>query len=274
MATKSGEHQNGMAGSRARATAARTPAAASRASSRRRSRRPSFDGPGSWRFLCLDHVREHNSRYNFFDGMSPDEISARAIADRGVGAGEPAVRHVGADPPPAWSDFADPLDAIGARFATRREAPVTSRFNRGERRALSMLGLGEDADRSAVRRSYSRLVRRFHPDKNGGDRSHESRLGEVIEAYQMLRKARAFVLAPALLRRPFLLGIERLAVDAASTASINCGSYRSPCDSRTPALPATGTNSGFANLRLPGRPGRSSPAPQRCGRSCPTCRET
>ena len=34
-----------------------------------------FDGPGSWRFLCLDHVREHNAKYNFFEGMSPDEIT-------------------------------------------------------------------------------------------------------------------------------------------------------------------------------------------------------
>ncbi|MES2136752.1 MAG: DnaJ domain-containing protein, partial [Pseudomonadota bacterium] len=39
---------------------------------------------------------------------------------------------------------------------------------------------------------YSGLVRRYHPDKNGGDRSHEGRLGEVIEAYQLLRKAAAF----------------------------------------------------------------------------------
>jgi curved DNA-binding protein CbpA len=36
-------------------------------------------------------------------------------------------------------------------------------------------------------------VRRYHPDKNGGDRSHEGRLAEVIEAYQLLRKAAAFV---------------------------------------------------------------------------------
>ena len=37
--------------------------------------RPSFDGPGDWRWLCLDHVRAFNSGYNYFDGMSPDEIS-------------------------------------------------------------------------------------------------------------------------------------------------------------------------------------------------------
>ena len=29
-----------------------------------------FDGPGNWRWLCLEHVREHNAKYNFFEGMS------------------------------------------------------------------------------------------------------------------------------------------------------------------------------------------------------------
>jgi hypothetical protein len=152
----------------------------------------SFDGPGHWRFLCLDHVREHNARYNFFDGMSADEISRAQSPIAGWERATRAFATNGADPAPSWSDFADPLDAIGARFRTRRETSITSRFNRAERRALSILGLGEDADRGAVRRKYSQLVRRYHPDKNGGDRRHERRLGEVIEAFQLLRKARAF----------------------------------------------------------------------------------
>jgi len=44
----------------------------------------------------------------------------------------------------------------------------------------------------SLRKRYSALVRRYHPDKNGGDRSHEDKLGEVIEAYQLLRKSAAF----------------------------------------------------------------------------------
>ena len=55
-----------------------------------------------------------------------------------------------------------------------------------------MLGLGDDVDRHALRQTYSTLVRRYHPDKNGGDRSHEARLMAVIEAYQLLRKSAAF----------------------------------------------------------------------------------
>lgn len=150
-----------------------------------------FDGPGSWRFLCLDHVREHNSKYNFFEGMSPDEITR---AQHPLAGWDRPSRSFsdGADPPPRWSDFADPLEAISGRFGKIREQAKPSRFSKPEHRALSVLGLGEDADRHAVRQRYSNLVRRYHPDKNGGDRSHETRLGEVIEAYQLLRKSPAF----------------------------------------------------------------------------------
>ena len=55
-----------------------------------------------------------------------------------------------------------------------------------------MLGLKDDADRMALRRRYSELVRQYHPDRNGGDRGFEARLGKVIEAYQLLKGSRAF----------------------------------------------------------------------------------
>jgi hypothetical protein len=140
-----------------------------------------FDGPGAWRFLCLDHVREHNAKYNFFEGMSPEQIQE---AQGPLGGWERPSRRFAAN-------GADPLDAISTRFRLNRDR-TPSRFTKGERRALSVLGLGEDSDRHALRQRYSALVRRYHPDKNGGDRSHERRLGEVIEAYQLLRKSAAF----------------------------------------------------------------------------------
>jgi hypothetical protein len=150
-----------------------------------------FDGPGAWRFLCLDHVRQHNAKYNFFDGMSPEEITEAQSPLAGWDRPSRRFAANGADPPPSWSDFADPLDAIATRFR-RNATSQPSRFSKAEQRALSVLGLGEDADRHSLRKRYSGLVRRYHPDKNGGDRSHEGKLGEVIEAYQLLRNASAF----------------------------------------------------------------------------------
>ena len=152
-----------------------------------------FDGPGAWRFLCLDHVREHNKKYNYFEGMSSEEITEAQSPLHGWDRPSRRFATNGADPPPAWSDFSDPLDAIATRFrgAIRRgERP--SRFSKAERRALAVLGLGEDADRHALRQTYSALVRRYHPDKNGGDRSHEKALQAVIEAYTALKSRPAF----------------------------------------------------------------------------------
>src|SRR4051812_50199002 len=80
-------------------------------------RRPGFDGPGDWRWLCLDHVREFNAGYNYFEGMSPDEISAAQTPYGGWDRETRAFATGGADAPPRRADFPPPLYAVGARFA-------------------------------------------------------------------------------------------------------------------------------------------------------------
>ena len=158
-----------------------------------------FDGPGEWRWFCLDHVRAFNSRYDWFDGMSADEIYAAQAPGAGWRTESPSFRPTaGVDGMPRWADFDDPLDAISARAngiksRARREAELAmdGRFNREEAAALETMGLGADLDRSRLRRRYSDLVRRYHPDRNGGDRRHESKLTRVVEAYQLLRKSAA-----------------------------------------------------------------------------------
>ena len=156
-----------------------------------------FDGPGAWRFLCLDHVREHNARYNYFNGMSPGEIEAAQNPFAGGARETRAFAPAGGDRPPRWADFADPLDAIGARFR-RGPTPETAPRADGrdlsgqDRKSLKVLGLSIDADRKALRSRYAELVRRYHPDRNGGDRTHEKALQAVIEAYTQLKSRPAF----------------------------------------------------------------------------------
>ena len=158
-------------------------------------RNPGFDGPGEYRWYCLDHVRQFNAGYNWFAGMSPDEIlSAQHPVhgwDRQTRAFSPTA---GIDAAPRWADFADPLEAISARARARQPAQRDDGrlVTPDERRALSTLGLPLDTDRRALRMRYTDLVRTLHPDRNGGDRSHEARLQLVVEAYQLLRKAAAF----------------------------------------------------------------------------------
>jgi len=155
------------------------------------------DGPPPYRWLCLDHVREFNAGYNYFEGMNADQIMAAQSPTAGWETESRTFRAAGsADLPPRWADFKDPMDALGARFRQRmdeaRREAADPRFTREEHRALQLMGLATDADRAALRRRYSELVRKYHPDRNGGDRRHEVRLGEVVAAYQLLRKTKAF----------------------------------------------------------------------------------
>lgn len=160
--------------------------------------RPSgFDGPGEWRWFCLEHVREFNAGYDWFEGMSAEEIlSAQSPMNgwRTESVGYSQKVHV--DGMPRWSDFDDPLDAISARASgirsrAQREAhmAMSGRFSKDEAAALETMGLGSDTDQRRLRRRYSELVRRYHPDRNGGDRSYEARLTRVVDAYQLLRKS-------------------------------------------------------------------------------------
>jgi len=164
--------------------------------------RPSFDGPGEWRWFCLDHVRDFNAGFDFFEGMSAEEILAAQSPVAGWARETRAFRpDPGANGMPRWADFDDPLDAIGARAADlRRRAEGRAaeagraragavRFSAREREALGVMGLDPQADRAGLRARYSQLVRKYHPDRNGGDRSHEAKLQRVVEAYQLLRRA-------------------------------------------------------------------------------------
>ncbi|HEV2815966.1 MAG TPA: J domain-containing protein [Allosphingosinicella sp.] len=146
----------------------------------------SFDGPGEWRWFCLDHVRAFNSGYNYFEGMSADEISA---AQNAYGGWDRETRAFAANgsPGPRWADFVDPLDAIGARFQPQRLRRDGRQLSEADRRHLRVLGLDLDVDRRGLRTRYAELVRRYHPDRNGGDRSHEKALSQVIEAYTALK---------------------------------------------------------------------------------------
>lgn len=158
-----------------------------------------FDGPGDYRWFCLEHVRQFNSGYDFFAGMTPEEILKAQSPIAGWERETRAFRpDAGIDQAPRWADYADPLEAIAQRAKARRadHQRAADAARRGispdERKAYDALHLAYDADRRQLRRSYSELVRKYHPDRNGGDRTSEGRLQEVVEAYNLLKASALF----------------------------------------------------------------------------------
>jgi hypothetical protein len=152
-----------------------------------------------WRF-CLDHVREYNASYNYFAGMSDAAVQAyqkdAVVGHRPtfpMGVNGSARENGETDGPTRDWAYADPLGILrGEGFAqARRPAaePPKRRYSGVVQRALDTLGLDETADSGAIKTQYKALVKRFHPDAHGGDRSFEDRLRDIIRAHDTLKAA-------------------------------------------------------------------------------------
>src|SRR5580698_4435200 len=152
--------------------------------------------------LCLDHVREYNSSYNFFAGMT-DEAVAKYQKDDLTGhrptwklgsiGGKPAAKRRRG--PFRGSDWTtqDPFSLFGETGVPgtghARPAAEARKILNAQRRALETLGLEADAKRADIKAKFKVLVKRHHPDANGGDRGFEDQLREIIQAYNYLKSA-------------------------------------------------------------------------------------
>ena len=152
-----------------------------------------------WRF-CLAHVREYNANYNYFVGMSDDAVAAfqkdAVVGHRptwAMGVNKVGRERGAPSPQPRDWAFSDPLGVMrgeGVGEAPRRRAePPAPRYSGPVRKALDVLGLDEGADSATIRSTYKSLVKKFHPDAHGGDRSFEDRLRDIIKAHDTLKAA-------------------------------------------------------------------------------------
>ena len=155
-----------------------------------------------WHF-CLNHVREYNQSYNFFQGMNADAV-ARYQKDAltghrptwKMGANTSSKKGKG-NPEAELEGAADPFNMFSELNGRGRWRPgpgagaepksETRKVFNAERKALLVMGLGTDATLETVKAKYKALVKQHHPDANGGDRSTEDRLIEIIKAYNYLK---------------------------------------------------------------------------------------
>ena len=151
-----------------------------------------------WHF-CLNHVREYNQSYNFFSGMNADAV-ARYQKDAltghrptwKMGANSGAKKGDGdldgaSDPFQMFSELNGRGRWRPGPGAQEQIKPEARKVMNAERKALQVMGLGAGATLDDVKAKYKALVKQHHPDANGGDRSTEDRLIEIIKAYNYLK---------------------------------------------------------------------------------------
>ena len=152
---------------------------------------------GQYFNFCLDHVRQYNKSYNYFNGMSDEDV---ASFQKAAVTGHRPTWSMGTGPKSRTSDsdgfmYGFAVDDLFGLFgrATAGEAPReysgARPVRKVERRCLTALDLDESASAQEIKARFKSLVKRHHPDSNGGDRRSEEKLREVIQAYNYLRQA-------------------------------------------------------------------------------------
>jgi hypothetical protein len=147
-------------------------------------------------WLCRAHIRERNERWNFFAGMSNEEVEKfcldaitghRPTWPLGKRTATRREHEAGPSKRGSWNYRYEDGFAVFEEAAEPTRATRASRLTKGQLDALAILNLEDNATSLEVKARYKELVKRFHPDTNGGDRGTEERLKQVIKAYGHLR---------------------------------------------------------------------------------------
>ena len=145
--------------------------------------------------FCTIHAREYNKNWNFFSGMTDEDISEwqvgakhghRPTWDVRKNTGERARankrRKAGATS--ATSEGYNIFSDKDGKAVT--EAP-RKRLSKMQLKALHDMGLDDGASKDDVRKRYTQLVKQLHPDANQGKRNTEESFSRVVKAYKVLK---------------------------------------------------------------------------------------
>ena len=155
---------------------------------------------GEYFRFCFDHVREFNKGYNYFSGAPDTEVARfqkeamtghRPTWKMGVNGAStrssPDMAQMRSGRAGYYNRMRDPFDLFKGpkdpREARERKAKPL------EAKALETLGLDTKATCQDIKARYKELVKRHHPDANGGDRGSEDRFRDVLQAYRVLKQA-------------------------------------------------------------------------------------
>jgi DnaJ-domain-containing protein 1 len=162
---------------------------------------------GEYHNFCLEHVRHYNTAFNFFAGMTAEQMEdhLRRTAETDgrpswgfgakPGAAGPKMPRGAAARDPRLNGFGDPFNVFARYNWQQSKGPQKERhrpLHEPDRRALETLGFRGHAKADEIKTAYKKLVKIHHPDANGGDKSSEERLRAIIAAYTHL-KAKGFV---------------------------------------------------------------------------------
>jgi DnaJ-domain-containing protein 1 len=145
-------------------------------------------------WFCMEHVRAYNLNWNAFAAGAEQDLAAQMASDKVWNRDTKPFRRSVEEQAWARLGISDAHEVLGQN-ATRnpgRATTGTRKLPPTERKAIEILDVRDTATKTEVRKAYKALIKVLHPDMNGGDRSDEERLQEVVWAWDQIKDSRNF----------------------------------------------------------------------------------
>ncbi len=144
------------------------------------------DNSRNYRLLCLKHVKEFNRNWNYFVGMNDKEVVNFLKSDmtwhkptQGFSSSDNFFKVL-------WNNaLNDGFEEL--KFKTHFKTGNKFQFDHNDIKAFGILGVTVGLKWDKIQEKFKRLVKKFHPDINSGDKKFEEKLKLITLAYTQLK---------------------------------------------------------------------------------------
>ena len=144
------------------------------------------DNSKNYRWLCEEHIKLFNKSWNYFEGMNQNEIENFIKSD--ITWHRPTQKFGSSD------NFFNILwnNALNEKFNFFKQENNINNLNGAklyekDKDALRIMGLELNASWPIIQKRFKTLVKKFHPDKNAGNKQFEDKLKKITLAYSHLK---------------------------------------------------------------------------------------
>tara|TARA_A100001011_G_C14241229_1_gene813337 strand:+ start:656 stop:1171 length:516 start_codon:yes stop_codon:yes gene_type:complete len=143
------------------------------------------DNSKKYRLLCLEHIKIFNKKWNYFSDMTNDEVEYFIKSDltwhkstKRFGSSENFFNIL-------WNNALE--DKLNIFKSSNFKEYKRSKLSKTDKDALDVMDLNYDAKWEQIQKRFKTLVKKYHPDKNQGNKKFEDKLKKITLAYSQLK---------------------------------------------------------------------------------------
>ncbi len=146
------------------------------------------DNSKKFRWLCLDHIKEFNQRWDYFKGMSDHEIYNFLKSDMTWHKPTQSFNSPDNFFNILWKNtLNEGKNILNSEYGKKIKTKIN--FSNKDIGAFKIIGLEVGTKWDIIQNQFKKLVKKYHPDMNAGDKKFEEKLKIVTLAYTQLKLA-------------------------------------------------------------------------------------